>query len=137
MTSTLDRVVGLATLDPNRATTPADVAELVRTWRRLSEAEKNHKQATSEYRKALAVWTSDTDVSDMADRVKDTADTLTSELALCRAIIAGLPKGVTGPGGKATRQTVVLQFYGNVNRDLHSRLTASDAKKINTASFGG
>lgn len=124
------------TLDPKRPATQQDVAMLMQTYQRLASATKRHKDAVSSLQKGLAVWTEGADYSDLQLEVEEAAANLTSELVECRAIIASLPNGVTGRGGKATRQTIVLEFYGAVNRDLNARITASEAKAINKAAFG-
>lgn len=122
--------------DPNRPTTAADVAALIKAWQRLASAVKDHRTALSDLNRSMAVYTEGSDYSGFQLAVEETAKRLTSELLACRIIIDGLPNGVTGPGGKATRQTVVLEFYGPVNRNLKLRLSASDAKAINKAAFG-
>lgn len=122
-------------LDPNREATAADAAALGRIYKRLAKAEKDHRTAVADLRKALAVWSADADVTDEELAVEKTSAILTGELISCRRLIADLPKGVTAKGG-ASRQTVVLQFYGAVNRELGKRLSVGDARKINSASFG-
>jgi hypothetical protein len=121
--------------DINRKPTPEDSAMLAAIYRRLNKASKDHSTAISDYRKALAVWSEGLDVSKLEAEVESTSTVLTTALREARAVIAGLPRGTTAKGG-ANLQTVVMQFYGPVNRELGKRLSASDARKINTASFG-
>lgn len=130
---------GVAVLDPT-ATVPAaatanDAVILAVIYRRLAKANKDNRDAINEYRKALATGTEGLDIDGMEQTVLDTGASLTLVLKCERAAIAGLPKNVTAKGG-ATRQTVVMEFYGQVNRELGKRLGASDARKINAASFG-
>lgn len=122
--------------DPNRPTTAADVATLIKTWQRLHSADKDHKTSVADLRRQMAVWSEESDYSGFQLAAEETAKRLTAELLDCRRIIDGLPNGATGPGGKATRQTIVLEFYGPVNRNLKLRLSSSDAKRINAAAFG-
>lgn len=121
--------------DPNRKPSPEDSATLGKVYRDLARVSKDHTKAISEYRKSLAVWSSDLNVDNLAAEVESTSLALTKALASNRAIIGNLPRGTTAKGG-ANLQTVVMEFYGPVNRELGKRMTASDARKINTASFG-
>lgn len=122
--------------DPNRAPTRADAIALAEVYHRLIEAEKNLRTATASLNRALAVYSKDGNYGPVLEAVSVAAERYASEKLECRKIIDALPNGTTGPGGKATRQTVVLQFYGQVNRNLNHRLTAADAKRINAAAFG-
>lgn len=124
-------------LDPNRAPTRADAVALGEVYRRLTEAEKGLRTATADLNRALAVYSKDGNYGPLLEAVSAAAEWYASEKLECRKIIDALPNGTTGPGGKATRQTVVLQFYGQVNRNLNHRLTAAEAKRINAAAFGG
>lgn len=128
-------VIASAKPDPTRPVTASDVLSLAGSYRRLAEANKAHTQAVSTLRKGLAVFNQDTDTDALQVEVEVTAKALANALAAERRTIAGLPNGTTAKGG-ATRQTVVLEFYGAVNRNLAARLSGSDARKINAASFG-
>lgn len=120
-----------------RQATPTDAQTLAAIYNRLDAASKAHTKAIGDFRKALATWNPEDGVIDMPDdtEVQTTSDELTHTLIKCRREINALPAGTTAKGG-ANRQSVVMQFYGPVNRELGKRLTAADARKVNAASFG-
>lgn len=127
----------IASLVGERATrqaTPTDAQLLADIYRALDAASKAHTKAISDHRKALATWDGTTDAPSDAE-VQSTCTELTYALMKGRKAIADLPAGTTAKGG-ANRQSVVMQFYGPVNRELGKRLTATDARKVNAASFG-
>jgi hypothetical protein len=137
-TAVLDKV-GMAPAntipDPNRPATVTDAEMLASVYRRLADARKNHKAAVSALEKGLAVWVEGFDSETLTEAVIETAKAQAEVLIDARDIIESLPLGTVAKGG-ANRQTVVLQFYGPVNRTLGKRLTPSEAAKINVASFG-
>jgi hypothetical protein len=132
-----DAILAQTELDPNRPTTQSDVVALIRIWKRLNEVRTALRDATNNFHKGLAVFTPDDSVgAELKAALDGATEAYASAMIECRGLIESLPKGVTGPGGQATRQTIVLEFYGAVNRDLRSRLTPADAKRINKAAFG-
>lgn len=135
--SPVDAVLGQGTtpLDPKRQATKADAEALARAYTTIKAADKAHKTAVREYRQSLAVFSPNMDLTSKGDAVQATGIKLTGVLLEQRRIISMLPVGTTGPGG-ANRQTLVLEFYGQVNRDLKARISPTDARKINVAAWG-
>lgn len=129
-------VIEATNLDPSRQPTAKDGAVLGRVWRENSEAHKAAKSAEREYLAAMAVSGGSPEVIDSLRVAAERA--YASKAGLFqrnRVVIEGLPLGTTARGG-ATRQTVVLEFYGLVNRTLGARLSAADARRVNKAAFG-
>jgi hypothetical protein len=127
-----------AVLDPKRQATKEDVAKLVDTYHRLLGAEKALQGAKAALDKALATYSerSDDVYQSLAAAVEVAAHSWVETKIECRRVIDGLPNGVTGPGGQGTKQTLVMQFYAPVNRDLKARLTPAEARRINAVAFG-
>lgn len=136
-TATIDALNGTTEtalpLDPTRPASVEDAATLGNVWRKLYAQTKITKQAHSEFAKALATNAyANVDTADLERQSRKLGELLIES----RMIIDELPNGTTAKGG-ATRQTVILQFFGPVNRDLKTRISASEAAKVNKLSFGG
>lgn len=130
-------VIEATNLDPNRQPTAKDGAVLGRVWRENSEAHKAARSAEREYLNSMAASGTSPEVIDSLRAASERAYAYKAGLFQTnRVVIEGLPLGTTAKGG-ATRQTVVLEFYGLVNRTLGARLSATDARRINKAAFGG
>lgn len=138
MTTTVEagKVLDSAKPDPNRPTTQADAIKLGQVYARLANAKKALTTAKGELEKGLAAFDGNGSVEGLMESFQTAADSYATTLVDCRSIINELPNGVTGPGGKANRQTIVLEFYGPVNRNLNVRLSAADAKSLNKAAWG-
>lgn len=122
-------------VDPNRPATADDAATLGSTYRSLYQGQKAMRQSVKDLAEMLAT-NPEASVDGLIGDVELATTEYANLLKSARLTIQGLPNGTTARGG-ATRQTVVLQFYGNVNRDLKSRLTSAQASKVNKLSFGG
>jgi len=122
--------------NPNRPATANDVAILIRAYKTLTAARKADKEASRNLEQSLAVYTEGVDYASLQADAELARQVYTQTLVEQRVVIHNLPKGVTGPGGASTRQTMILEFYGQVNRDLKARVSPADAKRINKASFG-
>lgn len=117
----------------NRNATKADAQTLATIYGRLYHGEKRMKKAVREAGDAwLGTAESRQDARDARDEAVAKYDTIMDE---SWAALQALPNGTTAGNG-ATPQTVGLQFFNrNLNRNLKGRITASDARKINAASF--
>lgn len=126
--------------DPKRAATTADAVDLGLIYSRLSTASKRLTKAKADYAKALAVLATgaaaNAAVNDLGEELENAANAYRIALLHERQNIASLPLNTTAKGG-ANCQTVVFEFYGAVNRELGKRLTASEARRLNAAAFGG
>lgn len=123
-------------IDPNRPATKEDAEKLGQAWRRLITAYRDFTLAQRNLTDSLRVIDPDADYDALrADAERTTAEWVAARVN-ARMSVDRLPRGTTGPGGKATRQTVIMEFYGAVNRDLGNRLTPADAKRINRAAWG-
>ena len=130
--ATKQKVETAETVTVNRDATKDDARALRRVYNMLFHAVKESKKAD---RAVTEGWTNP-DALEGLREVRDAAiaklDTVMDE---SWAILTGLPKGTTY--GTSTTQTIGLQFFNrNLNRDLKSRITAADAKRINRVSFG-
>lgn len=125
-----------AGIDPNRKATPEDAIKLGEVYRALAVAERELSRSTRALNDGLRVLDPDLNYDELRENADKAAVEWSRVRVNGRMIVDRLPRGVTGPGGKATRQTVVMEFYGQVNRDLQNRLTPADARRINRAAWG-
>lgn len=114
----------------NRKATKADAVKLAGFYSDLAKTDKALKSLIRTAKESIGQG----DTPDLDTITASFKDHLES-LVKARSGIAGLPGNTRAEGG-ATRQSVVMQFLGAVNRDLGPRLTPSTARTLNRASFG-
>lgn len=131
----VDAVIEQTTLDPNRPATKEDALTLGSIWASLTAATRNAKTALRNLQLIQAASGYSLKAVDEYVREFDaTQSNLKTVLIDSRNMIESLPAGVTAPGG-ATRQSVVMEFYGSVTKSLGAHMTVADARRINKASF--
>jgi len=116
----------------NRDATKEDAKILGRVYRSLVDASKVAKKAA---RDVAEGWLYPESLEGLREIRDITQVRLDAVMDTGWESLIGMPNGVVA--GQATPQTVGLQFFNrNLNRNLKARLTASQAKLINKASFG-
>jgi hypothetical protein len=111
--------------------TRTDAETLAQAYVSLSEADKAVKTTIRKAKETIAQG-GDVDHASILAAVEASLKVWEAG----RKTVAGLPDNTRAPGG-ATRQSVIMETLGAVNRTLGARLTTSEAKALNRASFKG
>ncbi len=116
----------------NRDATPEDAKVLGTVYRSLVDGAKEAKKAD---RAVTEGWLDIESLPGLRSHRDATRSKLDSIMDAAWKLLKAMPNGVVSRG--ATPQTVGLQFFNrNLNRNLLSRITASQAKSQNKAAFG-
>ncbi len=121
-------------LDPKRNATAEDVAILGGVWRQLNNLRADLREAQGNLAKGLAVFSEADDHQGLIAEVERVSAIWAASMLNARVALSHLPVGTTAKGG-ATVQSVVMEFFAPVNRELKARMTASQAKALNKAAF--
>jgi hypothetical protein len=133
----VEAVESIETVAPmNRDATAQDATILAGLYHRLVRSNKDLRDAL----KSLGTgWEKGNDAIIPALRaIRDDAQ-LSLDVAMDESwdVLTVLPAGTVASGG-ATPQTIGLEFFNrNLNRGLKNRISAKDAKVINSRSFKG
>lgn len=129
METTETAVVDAPVIDPS----VEDAKVLGRIYSRLTDAVKGVKLAE---RTIKGAWIGTEDLTESRAARFASLEKLDRIMDESWQALHDLPRGTNAPGG-ATPQTVGLQFFNaNLNRNLNKRLTAKDARSLNSRSFG-
>lgn len=121
----------------NRQAKKTDAESLGMIYQSLVRAEKAVKGSIREVKAAWLANNPQTALVAARTRRTRMQDAFDTALDLGWETLKGLPSGTTAPGG-ATPQTVALHFFNSgLNRNLKSRLSSTEAKRLNKLSFGG